>query len=86
MQSKRARPRFSWSATQWEAWSQQWRLQTRVYRKVRRMAHHCNAQPSADRLSVASGLVGAVVTLATPHLTSPWLGQVRLPQRNTGWS
>lgn len=26
-----------------------------------------------------SGLVGAVLTLATPLVTSPWLGQARLP-------
>ena len=42
--------------------------------------------PLADSLFVAAGLVGAVVTLATPLVTSPWLGQVRLTKRNTGWN
>ena len=44
------------------------------------------APPLADSLFVAAGLVGAVVTLATPLVTSPWLGQVRLTKRNTGWN
>lgn len=54
------------------------RLPHGMLRPCARASHIVEADPRA-----MSGLLGAVVTLATPLVTSPWLGQVRASWRTS---